>query len=74
MPAADVPTAPSAPPQKPSRPTTTVYDDLVAEGFHVAFRKASEHRVAGDIHRLISRLPADEWAKVIDFVLDGARV
>jgi len=56
-----------------SRPTTLVYNDLVSEGFHTAFRKASDHPLALEIWGLIRDLPAEEWNSVIGFVLDGSK-
>lgn len=49
-------------------------EDLVsnlAEGFHTAFRKASEHPTSHQIWKLIKELPSDEWGRIIDFVADG---
>ncbi len=55
------------------RPTTLVYNDLVSEGFHAAFRKASDHQLAHEIWTRICDLPAEEWNNVIAFVLEGSR-
>lgn len=44
---------------------------LLAEGFHTAFRKASEHKLSSQIHSLIGDLPQREWGEVIEFVAYG---
>lgn len=51
-----------------------VKDDLVGEGFHAGFRKASDCAQAHQIYRLIEQMPDDQWSAVIEFVLDGASV
>lgn len=54
--------------------TRTEYNDtktLLAEGFHTAFRKASDHPNAHQIWLLIRELPSDDWGNVIDFVASG---
>ena len=43
----------------------------LAEGFHTAFRKASDHPNAHKIWLLIKELPSREWGNVISFVVDG---
>lgn len=54
--------------------TTTIHDDLLAEGIHVAFRKASDHPVSARVWNAIHDLPAREWSSIIDFILSGAKV
>lgn len=44
---------------------------LIAEGFHTAFRKASDHSAAHTIWMAIRKLPDDEWSQIIDFVAEG---
>ena len=44
---------------------------LLAEGFHTAFRKASQHKLSSQIHSLIGDLPQREWGEVIEFVAYG---
>lgn len=54
--------------------TKEQYDDIrsnLAEGFHTAFRKASDHPNAHKIWVLIRELPPKSWGSVIDFVMDG---
>jgi hypothetical protein len=46
------------------------YEDfcaMLAEGFHTAFRKATDHSLAVPIHHLIRELPRQEWAAVVLF-------
>ncbi|MFB0520029.1 MAG: hypothetical protein ACETWD_01210 [Desulfatiglandales bacterium] len=43
-------------------------EDLLGEGFHTAFRKASESKEGNQIWHLIKSLPDEEWGAVIDFV------
>lgn len=43
----------------------------LAEGFHTAFRKASDHPTANKIWHLIKEMPDGEYGKVIDFVVWG---
>jgi hypothetical protein len=45
--------------------------DFLGEGFHTAFRKAADYPEAMHIHRLISKMPPDQWTAVIDFVTDA---
>jgi hypothetical protein len=50
------------------------YDELAAhlgEGFHTAFRKATDCSQAWQIHRLIDNMPPREWRAVIEFVADA---
>ena len=49
-------------------------DALLAEAFHTAFRKASEHPNAHVIWTLIRDLPKDDWTKIIDFVAECIKV
>ena len=54
--------------------TQDEYDEIAsnfAEGFHTAFRKASDHPNAHKIWLLIRDLPPDEWGSVVDFVMSG---
>lgn len=44
------------------------FRSYLSEGVHVAFRKASDHQISHEIWNGIARLPAEEWAKVMDFV------
>lgn len=46
------------------------FKSLLGEGFHTAFRKGTEHPSSGKIWNLISELPEDEWAAIIDWVAD----
>lgn len=56
------------------RRKTLIYDDLLAEGMHVAFRKASDHPIAHKIWVLIRDLPDEEWGRIVAFIRDGASV
>ena len=51
--------------------TRDEFSELLAEGFHTAFRKASDHPISDEIWRSIRKLPPCEWGKVIDFVVFG---
>lgn len=42
--------------------------ELLGEGFHTAFRKATDSPEADAIWKLINELDDDEWASVINFV------
>jgi hypothetical protein len=44
---------------------------MLGEGFHTAFRKATECEQAMPIHRLIGEMPDGEWSRVIDWLVDG---
>jgi hypothetical protein len=44
--------------------------ELLGEGFHTAFRKATDCDQAPVIYRLIEEMPEDDWANVLDFVAD----
>jgi hypothetical protein len=44
---------------------------LLSEGFHTAFRKAADSTEAVAIHKQISALPDDEWARIVEFVAHG---
>ena len=46
------------------------FKSLLAEGFHTAFRKASDHESSGQIWRLISDLPPDHWRDIIEFATE----
>lgn len=60
------------PRKKLSKAERAEMTELLSEGFHTAFRKASDHPVADQIWKLIRHdLPQDEWAKIIDFVVWG---
>ena len=48
--------------------TTVVDPELLGEAMHTAFRKASDHPTAAEIHRAIDGLPSAEWAAVVTFV------
>ena len=43
---------------------------MLAEGFHTAFRKASDSDEAWRIWKLIREMPPAEWSKIISFVAD----
>ena len=43
---------------------------LLGEGFHTAFRKATDCEEAWPIHQLIDKMPAADWHSGIEFVLD----
>jgi hypothetical protein len=44
---------------------------MLLEGFHTAFRKATDDPLAMPIHRLISQLEDGEFRAVGNFVIDG---
>lgn len=44
---------------------------MLGEGFHTAFRKATDDPLAMPVHRLIDQLGKGEYRAVLDFVLDG---
>lgn len=44
---------------------------MLGEGFHTAFRKATDAPLAMPIHRLLSELDPDDWGAVLSFVMDG---
>lgn len=48
-----------------------VLRSLLGEGFHTAFRKATDAPLAMPIHRLLSELDSDDWDAVLSFVMDG---
>jgi len=56
----------------PDRETTTIYNDLLAEGIHTAFRKASDHPASAEAWEAISKLPDAEWSAIVSFILAGA--
>ena len=43
----------------------------LGESIHVAFRKASDHKNATPIWRLISELPEEEWMGILEFIYAG---
>lgn len=45
--------------------------ELLGEGFHTAFRKAIEGPNANIIWNHINDLDCEQWAAVLDFVVDG---
>ena len=47
-----------------------VFRSMLAEGFHTAFRKASDCDEAWQIWKLIQKMPPREWGRIIDFVAD----
>lgn len=44
---------------------------IMGEGFHTAFRKATDSEQATPIWNLISEMPAQDWDNVLSFVVDG---
>lgn len=44
---------------------------VLGEGFHTAFRKATDDPLAFPIHRLIAQLGDGEFTAVLDFVIEG---
>jgi hypothetical protein len=44
---------------------------LLAEGFHTAFRKATDCEEAWPIWKLIGKMPREDWGAVIGFVMSG---
>lgn len=56
------------------RKTTLIYNDLLGEAMHVAFRKAADHPQAVRAWDAIRALPNDEWQAVVQFVLDATKV
>jgi hypothetical protein len=42
--------------------------ELLSEGMHTAFRKATSCPQGMKIHRLIDEMPDEEWAAVVEFV------
>lgn len=44
------------------------FREFLGEGFHCAFRKATDCEQATPVWNLISAMPDDEWANVLDFV------
>jgi DNA-binding PadR family transcriptional regulator len=53
-------------------PTRDEVRELLGEGVHAGFRKAtSGRRYANAVHAAIELLPAEDWAAVLDFALDG---
>lgn len=42
--------------------------EYLGEGFHTAFRKASDSPEATQIWDLISNMPAHEWHAILEFV------
>lgn len=44
---------------------------ILGEGFHTAFRKATDDPLAFPIHRLIAQLGDGEFTAVLDFVIEG---
>jgi hypothetical protein len=47
------------------------FTEVLGEAFHTAFRKATNCEQAHPIWTLISQMPSDDWAAVLDFVADG---
>lgn len=45
------------------------FTSLLAEGFHTAFRKGTDHPSSAAIWRMIRDLPPEEWGAIIDFVV-----
>lgn len=45
--------------------------EILAEGFHTAFRKAGESKAALRAYNAIAEVEDDDYAAVVDFVLDG---
>lgn len=45
--------------------------ELLAEGIHTAFRKASAHPEAHKAWLAIRNLPPEEWGNVVEFVVWG---
>lgn len=54
------------------RKVVRLYEDLISEAFHTAFRRALDSREASVVWRAISALPADEWSAAINWVLSTA--
>lgn len=54
------------------RKVARLYEDLVSEAFHTAFRKALDSSQATAVWRAISALPPEEWSVAIDWVLSTA--
>ncbi len=48
----------------------STFCSMLSEGFHTAFRKASDDPVAREIWKLIRDLDDKEWSSVISFVAD----
>jgi len=46
------------------------FRSMLAEGFHTAFRKAVDSDEAWQVWKLISKMPAGDWAEIISFVAD----
>jgi hypothetical protein len=47
------------------------FGDVLAEGFHTAFRKGAYSTEAHDIWTAIRNLPEGEWDKAMDYVMFG---
>lgn len=56
-----------------SKATENELLELLAEGFHTGFRKASSHPEAHKAWKAIKALPTDEWGQVLDFLMSGLR-
>jgi hypothetical protein len=60
-----------------SGPTLTITEEMLrsvlGEGFHTAFRKATDCAQAHSIWTLIREMPDEDWSAVIDFVMEGVR-
>jgi hypothetical protein len=58
---------------KPITPTVLTRSDLqsiIGEGFHTAFRKATDSPIATDIWAAIRALPDDEWRGILAFIME----
>jgi len=44
---------------------------IIGEAFHTAFRKACISEQASEIHKLITKLPEDEWDSILEWVYEG---
>lgn len=54
-------------------PSTAVLAGYLGEGFHTAFRKATDTPRASRIWQLIDEMPDDEWVRCTHFVAEAVR-
>jgi len=46
------------------------FKELLGEGLHTAFRKASDSYEANKIWHLIMDMPGEEWDRIVQFVAE----
>jgi len=69
----ETPAFPVVIPKPTKRPEISREDfiELLGEGFHTAFRKATDCQQANTIWHQIQKMAPHDWSAVLEFVADG---